>query len=62
MNKNLFALSACCVASFASPAAAHVSAEHLYLHSALNVSVVSVVAAIFLGVALWSLKRRVSNH
>ena len=62
MNKNLFALSACCMASFASPAAAHVSAEHLHQHSALNVSVVSVAAAIFLGVALWSLKRSVSKH
>ena len=62
MNKYLFALSACCMASFATPVAAHVSAEHFYLHSALNVSVVSVVAAIFLCVALWSLKRSVSKH
>ena len=62
MNKNLFALSACCMASFAGPAAAHVSAEHLHQHSALNVSVVSMAAAIFLGVALWSLKRSVSKN
>ena len=62
MNKNLFALSACCMASFANPAAAHVSAEHLYQHSALNVSVVSMAAAIFLGVALWSLKRSMSKN
>ena len=62
MKKNLVALSAFCMASFASPVAAHVSAEHLHHHGALNVSVVSVVAAIFLVVGVWSLKRSLSKH